>query len=344
MNRASPPLARSSAKKRISKDEKICQLKSDLKLSQEKNARLQKELERLKYGESAADGNSKSAKRNENTPNSKLEEQQKKFREAARAMKKVTVGQEMIIRKLKSKAQDRRKEIKQRDAKIAALEQKVASIERTEKMLKGAKGDKELHVKVRELQLALDESTQRKNDLEELLDEKESKIDAEQNQRKSLLSPLQQKMKHQKSGYSSDHNTNSNLDSSASVGSGQSGSTAGEFEVAKLKKELAKKSEKIMKLEMDLEMIQDELHDMSQKKHNSGDAFGGGGGGGGSGGAVLFPPPSSFMVGRQQQRRQQQESGISADDWTEIDETDCESEFGESFFDGKKEDEDDDFW
>ena len=341
MSRASPPPARSSAKKRISKDEKICQLKSDLKLSQEKNARLKKELERLKSGESAAGGNSRTSNRNENTTttSSKQEEQQKKFREAARAMKKVTVGQEMIIRKLKSKAQDRRKEIKQRDTKIAALEQKLASIERTEKMLKGTKGDKELHAKVRELQLALDESTRRKNYLEELLDEKESKMEAVQKQRNSLLSPQLQKMKNQKSGYISDGNTN--LDSSASVGSGQSGSTAGEFEVAKLKKELAKKSDKIMKLEMDLEMVQDELHDMSQKKMNSGDAFGGGAA---TGGAVLFPPPSSFMVGRQQQRRQQQESGMSADDWTEIDDTDCESEFGESFFDGKKEDEDDDFW
>ena len=131
-----------------------------------------------------------------------------------------------------------------------------------------------------------------------------------------------------KNGYSSD---------GASVGSGQSGSTAGEFEVAKLKTELAKKSDKIMKLEMDLEMVRDELHDMSQKKSGPGDSFGGGGG---SGGALFFPPPSSFMMGGQKQQ-----SGAGADDWTEVDDTDCESEFGESFFGGKKEvHNDDDFW
>jgi len=272
--------------------------------------------------------------------NNKLEQQQKKFREAGRAMKAVTVNQEMVIKTLKTKAQQRRKDIKQRDDYIAQLEQKIESFRTTEKMLKKSKGDNDLSVKLKELQVACDKAQSRNSDLEEMLDEKDAQIEAIQKKQKSMLTPSLQAMKK--------HNKNGDAASeSGSLGSGQSGSTAGEFEVARLRKELAKKKDKIVKMEMDFEMMQDELYDLKQKRNNSnGDGFGSGGA------AIFFPPGNNFMLGNPKHLLGR---GNGADDWSEADETDCESEFGESFFggdgggDGDQEgdgdgDGDDDFW
>ena len=111
--------------------------------------------------------------------------------------------------------------------------------------------------------------------------------------------------------------------------------------MARLKTELAKKSEKILALQMDLETVKDELYKVKQRKstnnHNNNDPFG-------SGGGVLanpFYPQKAFPMGGSQ-------SGD--DDWTDVEDTDNdesdfgESQFGESFFTEKGGEDKVDFW
>lgn len=327
---AAPQRSTRRSSKRISKDDKICQLKSELKISKEENVRLQKEIDRLKKARNS-DGSSRSNNREKSTsasaststPTSATpnEEQRKKFREAMRALKKVTMNQEMVIRSMRKKAEQRRKELKQRDARIAALEQEIKSFETTKKVINKSNGDNDLRDKLQELQLNYDEAIRRKNDLEEMLDEKEIQMEAVQKQRNSLLTPLHKQK---------NPGDNNNFDT-ASVGSGslQSVSTAGDFEIARLKTDLAKKSDKIVKLESDLEMVRDELYEL-QRKSKSTNAFGVG--------VNAFFPQSTFQLGQRQQHQDQ-----SADDWTDADDTEDESEFGESFF-AKPNEDNVDFW
>jgi DNA repair exonuclease SbcCD ATPase subunit len=309
---------RNPGKKRITKDQKICQLKSQLKVSKAENARLRKEIERLKQGA----GSSKEGTPAKGVPKDQaktVEEQQKKFREAMRAVKKVTVSQEMCIKTLRTKATQRRQEIKERDNRIKSLEKKLASLEDTTNRENEGNGVQQTE-RMKDLQRAYDDLLQKKDELEELLDEKETHLEALQKQRNKLLTP------------SSHKGTNRETSDGESVGSGslQSVSTAGDFDVARLKTELAKKSEKILALQMDLEMVKDELYEMKQQKGTfSGDPFG-------STGSNPFSRQKSFPTGEQ-----------SGDDWTEADETDNESEFGEMQFGEcffKKDEENVDFW
>lgn len=279
------------SKKRITKDQKIAQLKSDLKLSKEENYRLRKDLERSSGGSGGQQSNQ--------TVN---QEQQKKFREAMRAVKQVTLKQEMCIKTLRNKATQRRGELKERDELIKTLKLKVLSLENANKASqKSSGGDADLRSKVKELQLAYDEIVNRKDELEEILDEKESQLESLRKQRNSQLSPLHKK-----------HNLDNPSDVE-SVGSNsiQSVSTAGDFDVARLKTELAKKSEKILTLQMDLETVKDELYEMKQAKGTDNDPFG-------ADDPFAARTSDPFATGQ--------------DDWTDAEDTDNESEdFGDGF-------------
>lgn len=286
-------------KRRITKDEKICQLKSALKISQEKNNRLLTELENLRAG------HDEKAKSNSGRT---LTEEQKKFREAMRALKKVTVSQELTIKTLKAKAAERRKEIRQRDKKIDKLEAKIDSMNKAQELLVANSGKTELHAKLRELQGDYDEAIRRQNDLEQMLDEKEVQIEAVQKQRQSLMG-INNLPGARRSGNNSD---------SQSVGSGASASvsTATDFDLARLKTDLAKKSQLITKLELDLEMARDELHEVkrrnarnAQRNHHDGNN-------------TFFPSNQLYGGGRKQ---------LDDDDWGSVSEaaTDYESEYGD---------------
>ena len=91
------------SKKKISKDEKICQLKSTLKVSNVENARLQREIEKLKKSAATNGEGCHQQQRSPPAPSSQTEEQRQKFREAMRALKKVTVSQEAVIKTSKLK-------------------------------------------------------------------------------------------------------------------------------------------------------------------------------------------------------------------------------------------------
>lgn len=306
----SPPQSSSPRRpnrKRVTKDEKIAQLKSELKLCKEENARLKREVEQLKQGGEAGGSktgaSSGSAKKDQSQ--SSREEEQQKFREAMRAFKKVTVKQELCIKTLRGKAKERRKDIKDRDSQIKKLEQKMKSLETANKSIKGGT---DLHSKFKNLQIEKDR-------LEEILDEKETQLESLQRQRKNLLDPLNKGNKDDKPS------------DGDSVGSGssafQSVATESDFNVAKLKAELARKSEKILSLQMNLENVKDELFVVTQHKQpntatrDNSDPF-----------AETGDPFSlSNAFGKQIKAQSQM-----ADDWTDVDDTDNESEFGEMQF------------
>jgi hypothetical protein len=300
------------AAKKITKEEKIFQLKSALKISKEENNRLAKENERLRRSSSSH------SRDNSSTATSPQQQQQgdshngqhadsnadqKKFREAMRALKQVTVSQEKTIKTLRTKAQQRRKEIKDRDIRIAKLEQKVKSLQKAEAMIvAGGQGEIDLETKLKEFMVLYDEEKQKNNDLEEMLDLREAQMETVQKQRNSLLAPKLKRNMSEKSNRSSDN---------ASLGSV---STNADFDVARLKTELAKKSQKINKLEMDLEIMRDELHEMKRKNQGSLASLGGV--------SASFFGQNSFHVG----------GGVGGeDDWTEVD-TDCDSEYADSEF------------
>ena len=181
----------------------------------------------------------------------------------------------------------------------------------------------------------------RNNDLEEMLDEKETKMEALQRQRNSLLTPLHTQNTSSMRSKKGDSDTES-----AGSGSLQSISTAGDFDVARLKTELAQKSEKLLKLQMDLEMVKDELYDIKQKKkhdNNNEPSFG-------SGGNNSFFAQDPFGMGGGGTQHP------SGDEWTDVEESESEfgeAQFGDNQFDGsqfggdlffKKERKEADFW
>jgi chromosome segregation ATPase len=301
-------------KKRISKDEKICKLKSDLKVTLEENERLKKDMERFMKQDKVLHNGGGEADLSPHHHG----EQEAKFRAAMRAMKKVTVSQEMCIRTLRTKAKERNRNIKQRDVYIDQLEQKIQSQDSTAKMIKKSKGDAELHAKLRQLQMDYDTIVKRNNNLEEILDEKEAKVESLQKQRNSLL-PLQIQSNNRRKKKSNSRKGDSDTESGGS-GSLQSISTAGDFDVARLKTELAQKTDKIIKLQMDLEMVKDELYDLKQKKNKRNDNEVGSFGGNSHFSSAKDPFGIGGGGGMQH----------SGDDWTDVDES--ESEFGEAPF------------
>lgn len=306
----SPPQSSSpsrSNRKRVTKDEKIAQLKSELKLSKEENARLKREVEQLKQGGEAGGSKTGTSSNNAKKDQSQYsrEEEQQKFREAMRAFKKVTVKQELCIKTLRGKAKERRKDIKERDNQIKKLEQKMRSLETANKSIKG---DQDLHSKFKSLQIEKDR-------LEEILDEKESQLESLQKQRKNLLDPLSKGSKHDKP---------SDGDSVESGSSAfQSVATESDFNVAKLKAELARKSEKILSLQMNLENVKDELFAAKQQKRQSAAT--------GDNSDLFAETEDPFSISNAFGKQMKSQSQM-ADDWTDVDDTDNESEFGEMQF------------
>eukprot|EP00797_Seminavis_robusta_P030751 Sro650_g181370.2 (226) ;mRNA; r:17465-18142 len=176
---------------------------------------------------------------------------------------------------------------------------------------------------------------QRNNDLEEILDEKEAKMGALQKQRNSLLSPLH------------NHNTTANNSNkrassikgdsdteSAESGSYQSISTAGDFDMARLKTELAQKSEKILKLQMDLDMVKEERYQLKQQNkrrsinHNHEQEE--------PSSSFAAQDPFSFASDPFGMMGSTSHSQRTGDDWTDVEDTDNESEFGEAPFDQQR--------
>ncbi len=174
-----------------------------------------------------------------------------KMKEALRALKRVTVKQEMTLATLRQKSKQRRAEIEEKDRRIKELtaENKAFRIAH-ERMTASAGGDNhdvsELRARLGDLELQLAKAQTAKEAQSRMLKDSEEGISSLQTQLATMR------------GRGVDRN------SSFSSQSIISDASAGE-DVAKLKRELAKKTEKIVNLQHDLEVAKDEIHDMKQR-------------------------------------------------------------------------------
>jgi hypothetical protein len=248
-----------------SKLEKICELESTLKVLKEENRRLRKDLHMQQSGPGASSARVKEEENNDNVVNYK-EMDVEKMKDALKALKSVTVNQERSLQTLRAKAHQRRKELKDKDTMIAVLQKQVLSLTKTQKAMEGSTSDDPsggseiLRAKLVELQRScLDEETKNIK-LTEKLEETEAQV-------KKLLKQLKAATANSSAGGPSDllrpyDQSRRSFRSTTDV----SVSTTQEFDLSRMKKDLAGKSNAINELEMELEMVKEELHELKKKK------------------------------------------------------------------------------
>jgi hypothetical protein len=235
-------------KTKKSKLEKIYELQATNKGLKEENRSLRKELQAAKSGAPGAASNIE-----DHSVGSTNNEE--KLMEAMKALKRVTVKQEMSLNTIRSKAEQRRKQVALRDETISFLQQEIDNLKRAQEARKEADSNSDLgalRINVEDLQLRCAEVESRNRTLTLQLEASEEKA---KNLHKQLES-VRGLMNRDPSGRSM-----KSADTSAS-----------EYDMARMKKDLASKIEKIVLLEFDLEMCMDELHELKQKYKHGNDA------------------------------------------------------------------------
>ena len=218
-----------------------------------------------------------------------------KMKNALKALKRVTINQELSLQSLRAKASQRRSELEARDVTIAKLQKQLTSL-RNKIANQAAAGSNSNSNNantanvVRRLQDGLMDEESKNVELTELLQATEAKVRALGHQLEQVT--VASTVSTSSSVASSNNNNNpspssplrmtpvfshqnslSKLAKTPSLGgtttvsdsqSVTSGSTATEFDVIKLKRELAKKSNRIVQLEYELEETKDELYQVKQ--------------------------------------------------------------------------------
>lgn len=178
-----------------------------------------------------------------------------KLKEALRTLKRVTVKQEVSLANLRQKSKQRRQEIDHKDKLIKKLENENQSYRKAHERMKIDGSDDDvasLKSKIADLQLRLANEETAKAAQTEILKEKEAGISSLQTM---LATAKGRGVVRTKSADSNQMST-------------MSDSTSGD-DIAKLKKELARKSEKITNLQHDLDIAKDEIHDLKQRNQFS---------------------------------------------------------------------------
>jgi hypothetical protein len=230
-----------SVRPRKTKQEKIFELEARLKVAAEENSGLKKDIQKMRDGQHGS-GRSKNVDIGDAD----------KMKDTFKAMKRVTVNQEMSLKSLRDKAQQRRKELKDKDSIIYSLQRQVRSLK---KAIHGTGND--LEEKLNDMQKLCFEEESKSIELEELLGKSEQEVRRLQKQQ----------------GAGGSRGGLKRILSNGSLKSTGSSSTAAEFDVARLKKELANKTSKVVQLEMQLEALNDEMHDFQQNEAAGKDPF-----------------------------------------------------------------------
>lgn len=231
-----------SSKRRITKTEKIAELQGKLKLVQNENRMLKDEANKAEgLGSESSHHKGVSAKERD------------KLKEALRTLKRVTVKQEVSLATLRQKSKQRRQEIETKDKIIKKLQLENQAYRRAHERMKEESDQDDdvaaLKSKLADLQLRLANEENSKAEQSEKLREREAGISSLQ----AMLADAKGR------GVTRSHSSDSHGQLSM-----MSDSTAGE-DIAKLKKELAKRSEKITNLQHELDMCKDEIHDLKQR-------------------------------------------------------------------------------
>lgn len=179
-----------------------------------------------------------------------------KLKEALRALKRVTVKQEVSLSTLRQKSKQRRTEIEEQNVIIKELQQENEAYRQAHERMKTNNSDdvSQLRSTIADLELKLAKEESLKEEQSKRLEEREAGISNLQ-ARLANLSGRREVKRNNSSG-------------SHGVLSVMSDSTSGE-DVARLKKELARKSEKITNLQHELEMCRDEVFDLKQRNQFS---------------------------------------------------------------------------
>lgn len=223
-------------KKKKSKLEKIYELKATNKGLKEENRILRRQLRDIKSGK--VNGGFSEEESIGSTNESKL-------MEAMKALKRVTMKQEMLVNTVRTKSEQRRKQVIERDETIIRLQQEVDTLKVATSASRTADGDDNI------------------NSLRNKVAELEIRCADQENLNRMLTSQVQV-------GEEKIMNLERKLESAkALVGRGSSNksvdSASSEFDLARMKKELASKIEQIVLLEFDLEMCKEELYELKQK-------------------------------------------------------------------------------
>jgi len=237
-----------SPKRRITKTEKIAELQGKLKILVDENRQLTEDAENNKSSEGLGNGSSHHK--------SVSTKERDKLREALRTLKRVIVKQEVSLATLRQKSKERRLEIEYKDKIIKKLELENASFRKAHERMKNEDDNEDdiavLRSKFADLQLRLANEENSKAEQCEKLKEREAGISSLQ----AMLADAKGR----------GLNRSNSSDSYGQI-SMMSESTAGNVgdEVAKLKKQLAQRSEKITNLQYDLDICKDEIHDLKQR-------------------------------------------------------------------------------
>ena len=235
----------SHSKRRITKTEKIAELQGKLKILQDENRVLKEEVENNRKSGGLGNGS------NHRTVSTK---ERDKLKEALRTLKRVTVKQEVSLATLRQKSKQRRQELESKDKLLKKLESENEAYRIAHERLKNNSDDdvSALRSELADLQLKLANEENTKAEQSEKLREREAGISSLQ----AMLADARGR------GVARSQ-------SSDSAGlSMMSDSTAGE-DVAKLKKDLAKRSEKIASLQYELDVCKDEIHDLKQRNKSN---------------------------------------------------------------------------
>jgi chromosome segregation ATPase len=237
--------AGTKTKQKKSKLEKIYELQAANKSLKEENRTLRKQLHAASSGASLASSK----------VDGPVTSTEAKLLEAMRALKRVTVKQEMALNTIRQKASERRRQVDDRDRKIRALQQEIKTLEDANKARQALSSDTDiggLRNEVEDLQL---KCAEQENRVKMLTLQLEASEDKARNLQKQLDS------------------ARNLMERAGSVRSLKSTDTAAsEYDLARMRKELANKIERIVLLEFDLEMCRDELHELKQK-YGVDDAF-----------------------------------------------------------------------
>lgn len=231
----------STSKRRITKTEKIAELQGKLKILRDENRTLKEEVESNKSPEDISVGS------NHRSVSTK---ERDKLKEALRTLKRVTVKQEVSLATLRQKSKERRQELECKDKIIKKLELENEAFRKAHERLTSDNDDdvSTLRSKLADLQLQLAKEENSKLEQSEKLREREAGISSLQ----AMLADAKGR------------GVGRTMSSDSTGLSMMSDSTAGE-DIAKLKKELAKRSEKITNLQYELDICKDEIHDLKQR-------------------------------------------------------------------------------
>lgn len=224
--------------RRITKTEKIAELQSKMKLLIEENRLLRNNHDKLDFEEGSIKANS----------------DHDKITEALRALKRVTIKQEMSLATLRQRSKQRRSEIEQKCHTIKTLQtENVAYRFAHEKIKEYVDTDDAvsiLRARLADLELQLAKKESFKIEQSEILIE-----------RKEGVLSLQAKLANKERGVTRKTSSDS---VALSLMSASSSLTSVE-DFARMKKDLARKTEKITNLQHELEACKDEIHDLKQR-------------------------------------------------------------------------------